>query len=47
MFSTTQVERETLVQGILRRERFRSSKEIVDLADHFVANNTANWEYRE
>jgi hypothetical protein len=32
---------------ILKAERFRSSKEIVELADHFVAEHTANWEFRE
>jgi hypothetical protein len=31
----------------LKAERFRSSKEIVELADQFVAEHTANWEYRE
>lgn len=35
------------VRVILRAERFRSSKEIVELADRFVAENTANWEFRE
>jgi hypothetical protein len=35
------------VRPILKAERFRSSKEIVALADRFVAENTANWEFRE
>jgi hypothetical protein len=35
------------VQVKLKPERFRSSKEIVELADRFVAEHTANWEYRE
>ena len=35
------------VRVLLRAERFRSSKEIVELADKFVAEHTANWEYRE
>jgi len=35
------------VRVILKAERFRSSKEIVDLADRFVAEHTANWEFRE
>lgn len=35
------------VQIILKAERFRSSKEIVDLADRFVAEHAPNWEVRE
>lgn len=35
------------VREILRPERFRSSKEIVELADRFVTEHTANWEVRE
>jgi hypothetical protein len=31
----------------LKAERFRSSKETVELSDRFVAEHTANWEYRE
>jgi len=34
------------VRPILKAERFRSSKEIVELTDRFVAEHTANWEYR-
>ena len=32
---------------ILKAERFRSSKEIVEFSDRFVAEHTANWEFRE
>jgi len=35
------------VRVILKAERFRSSKEIVELADRFVAENPPNWEVRE
>jgi hypothetical protein len=35
------------VRIIVKAERFRSSKELVELADRFVANHTANWEVRE
>jgi hypothetical protein len=35
------------VRVVLRAERFRNSKEIVELADQFVAAHTANWEFRE
>jgi hypothetical protein len=35
------------VRPILKAERFRSSKEIVELADRFVAEHTPNWELRE
>ncbi len=35
------------VRVILKAERFRSSKEIVELADRFVAEHTANWELHE
>jgi hypothetical protein len=35
------------VRIILRAERFRSSKELVEVADRFVADHTANWEFRE
>jgi hypothetical protein len=35
------------VQVILRAERFRNSKELVEMADQFVATHTtANWELR-
>jgi hypothetical protein len=40
-------EKEPSVRSILKPERFRSSKEIVALADHYVTANTANWEVRE
>jgi hypothetical protein len=35
------------VQIVTKAERFRSSKEIVDLADQYVAEHTANWEVRD
>jgi hypothetical protein len=35
------------VRVILRAERFRNSKELVEMADQFVASHTANWEFRE
>ena len=35
------------VRVILKAERFRNSKEIVEMADQFVASHTANWELRE
>lgn len=35
------------VRVALKAERFRSSKEIGELADRFVAEHTANWEVRE
>lgn len=41
------MEEDAAVEVLLKAERFRSSKEIVDLADQFVAANDANWEIRE
>ncbi|HUH64429.1 MAG TPA: hypothetical protein VLZ50_15590, partial [Terracidiphilus sp.] len=38
---------EPLVRATFKPERFRSSKELVQLADKFVADHTANWEVRE
>jgi len=35
------------VRVIVKPERFPSSKEIVDPADRFVVEHTANWEARE
>jgi hypothetical protein len=35
------------VRVVLKAERFRSSKEIVELTDRFVAEHQANWEFRE
>lgn len=35
------------IKVVLKPERFRSSKEIVALADQFVATHTPNWEVRE
>jgi hypothetical protein len=40
-------EEDAAVEVLLKAERFRSSKEIIELADQFVAANTANWEVRE
>src|SRR5579863_708877 len=40
-------EGDAAVEVLLKAERFRSSKEIVDLADRYVAEHTANWEVRE
>ena len=41
-------EDEPSVKVILKAERFRSSKELVEMADQFVASHTtANWELRE
>jgi len=36
-----------LVEEKLKPERFRSSKEVINLADQFVAGHTANWEVRD
>lgn len=35
------------VRVILKAERFRSSKEIVEIADRYVAEHPANWEIRD
>jgi hypothetical protein len=35
------------VRVVLKAERFRSSKEIFELADRYVAGHTPNWELRE
>jgi hypothetical protein len=35
------------VKVLLKAERFRNSKELVEMADQFIASHTANWEYRE
>ncbi len=40
-------EDDATVRVLLKPERFRSSKEIVELADRYVAEHTANWEIRE
>lgn len=40
-------EEEPFIRTILKPERFRSSKQIVELTDSFVAANQANWEVRE
>ncbi|MFZ0301956.1 MAG: hypothetical protein WAL75_04695 [Terracidiphilus sp.] len=38
---------ENPVEVKLKAERFRSSKQIVEISDSFVASNQANWELRE
>ena len=38
---------EPVIKEIVRAERFRSSKHITELTDHFIASNEANWEMRE
>lgn len=35
------------VEVLLKEERFRSSRQIIELTDKFVAEHTANWEVRE
>jgi hypothetical protein len=40
-------EDQAAVNPVLKPERFRSSKEIVELADRYVAEQTVNWEIRE
>ena len=40
-------ENDPSIRVILKPERFRSSREIIDLADRYVAEHTANWEIRE
>jgi len=40
-------EDEPRVTVVQKPERFRSSKEIIELADQFVASHTPNWEIRE
>lgn len=38
---------EPAVQVLLKPERFRSSKQITEIADQYIAANQANWELRE
>jgi len=38
---------EPSVRAVLKAERYRSSKQIIELADLYVAEHTANWEIRE
>ena len=38
---------EPAVKVLIKPERFRSSKQITDLADRYVTENQANWEVRE
>ena len=40
-------EEDSAVVVLLKAERFRSSKEIVELADRYVAEHTPNWEVRD
>jgi hypothetical protein len=40
-------EEEPEVKILLKAERFRSSKELVAMADRFVADHNANWEVRD
>lgn len=39
--------RESAVNLVVRPERYRSTPEIVEIADQYVAGHTANWEVRE
>ena len=38
---------DTSVRLVLKPERFRSSKEVIEMADKYVAEHTPNWEIRE
>jgi len=38
---------ESSVEVLLKPERFRSSREIIEIADRFVAEHTPNWEVRD
>lgn len=40
-------EEEPSVRTILKAERFKSSKRVIELTDSFIAANQANWELRE
>jgi hypothetical protein len=40
-------EEDAEVEILVKPERFRSSQQIVELADRYVAEHTANWEVRE
>jgi hypothetical protein len=40
-------DKEATIEVLLKPERFRSSKEIVELADRYVAEHTPNWEVRD
>lgn len=40
-------EADPAVEVLLKPERYRSSKQIVEIADRFVEANLANWEVRE
>ena len=41
------MENDAEVEVLLKPERFRSTPQIVNLADRYVAEHTANWEVRE
>jgi hypothetical protein len=43
----TEQDPSTQLQLLLKPERFRSSKQIMELADQYMAANEANWELRE
>lgn len=38
---------ESIVSAVVRAERYRSSPQIIEIADKYVASNQANWEVRE
>jgi hypothetical protein len=40
-------EEDSDVEVLVKPERFRSSREIVELTDRYVAEHTANWEVRD
>lgn len=40
-------EKDAEIKVLLKPERFRSTKEMIELADRYVAEHTANWEVRE
>jgi hypothetical protein len=40
-------EENSTVEVLLKPERFRSSQQIIDLTDKYVAEHTPNWEVRE
>ncbi|MBB6144614.1 hypothetical protein HNQ77_002570 [Silvibacterium bohemicum] len=46
ILSLNAIENEPTVNVLVKPERFRSSKEIVELADQYVAEHTADWEVR-
>ncbi len=38
---------ESVVSAVVKAERYRSSPEVIEIADKYVASNQANWEVRE